>query len=138
MKRLFLLMILLAALTAIGCRPGRPVATYSYNFPPAETHQTLSEKQMHDAIVKACVSNGWRASTTSPGNIEATIMVRNKHTVVVNIPYTPTSYSINYKASTNMEYKVKSDGSASIHPNYNNWVARLDQSIRSNVAAGEY
>lgn len=138
MTRLFLLMLLLVALITIGCRPGHSIATYSYNFPPSETNKTLSEKQMHDAIVKACVNNGWRVSMISPGSIEATLMVRNKHTVIVNIPYTPTNYSINYKASTNMEYKVKKDGSTIIHPNYNKWVARLDQSIRNNVAAGEY
>jgi hypothetical protein len=33
-----------------------------------------------------------------------------------------------------MNYKVKSDGTFSIHPNYNNWVSNLDQAIRANIA----
>ena len=37
-----------------------------------------------------------------------------------------------------MEYKAKSNGTASIHPNYNKWVGILDQNIRRNVASSEY
>lgn len=61
-------------------------------------------------IVKEGNDSGWRVSEPASNTIEATIMVRNKHTVVVSIPYTATHYSINYKASTNMEYKAKSYG----------------------------
>ena len=138
MKKYLLLMVLVLALAAIGCRSGRPVGTFAYDFPSAEASKNISEKKMHDAIVKACADTGWRVSEPSPNTIEATIVVRNKHTVVVSIPYTATHYSINYKASTNMEYKAKSDGSAVIHPNYNNWVSRLDKAIRQNVASSGY
>ncbi|NCB23188.1 MAG: hypothetical protein EOM56_10195 [Deltaproteobacteria bacterium] len=138
MKKYLLLMVLVLALAAIGCRFGQPVGTYAYDFPAAEARKNITEKQMHDAIVKACADTGWRATDVAPNTIEATIMVRNKHTVVVSIPYTATHYSINYKASTNMEYKAKSDGSAYIHPNYNNWVSRLDKAVRQNVASSEY
>ena len=138
MKKYLLLMVLVLALAAIGCRVGQPVGTYAYDFPAAEARKNISEKKMHDSIVKGCADAGWRVSESAPNTIEATIMVRNKHTVVVSIPYTATHYSINYKASTNMEYKAKSDGSASIHPNYNNWVSRLDKAIRQNVASSEY
>lgn len=138
MKKYLLLMVLVLALAAIGCRSGRPVGTFAYDFPSAEASKNISEKKMHDAIVKACADTGWRVSEPSPNTIEATIVVRNKHTVVVSIPYTATHYSINYKASTNMEYKAKSDGSAVIHPNYNNWVSRLDKAIRQNAASSGY
>ena len=138
MKKYLLLMVLVLALAGIGCRINQPVGTYAYNFPAAEARKNITEKQMHDAIVKACADTGWRASDAAPNTVEATIMVRNKHTVVVSIPYTATHYSINYKASTNMEYKAKSNGNGSIHPNYNNWVSRLDKAIRQNVASSEY
>ena len=138
MKKYLLLMVLVLALAGIGCRVGQSVGAFAYDFPTAEAHKNFTEKQMHDAIVKGCADTGWRATDVAPNTIEATIMVRNKHTVVVSIPYTATHYSINYKASTNMEYKAKSDGSSSIHPNYNNWVSRLDKAIRQNVASSEY
>jgi hypothetical protein len=138
MKKYLLLMVLVLALAGIGCRIGQPVGAFAYDFPTAEAHKNITEKQMHDAIVKACADTGWRATDVASNTIEATIMVRNKHTVVVSIPYTATHYSINYKASTNMEYKAKSDGSASIHPNYNKWVGILDKNIRRNVTSSEY
>ena len=138
MKKYFLLTVLVMTLAAIGCRFGQPVGTFAYDFPSAEASKNISEKKMHDAIVKACADTGWRVSEPSSNTIEATIMVRNKHTVVVSIPYTATHYSINYKASTNMEYKAKSDGSAVIHPNYNKWVGILDKAIRQNVVSSEY
>ena len=138
MKKYLLLLVLVLTLAAIGCRAGRPVGSFTYDFPTVRAHNNITENQMHDAIVKACADNNWRVSEPAPNTIEATIVVRNKHTVVVSIPYTATHYSINYKASTNMEYKAKSDGSAVIHPNYNKWVGILDQNIRRNVASSEY
>ena len=138
MKKYLLLMVLVLALAAIGCRSGRSVGNFAYDFPTAGAHKNITENQMHDAIVKACADHSWRVSEPSPNTIEATIVVRNKHTVVVSIPYTATHYNINYKSSINMEYKTKSDGSSSIHPNYNNWVSRLDKAIRQNVASSEY
>ena len=138
MKKYLLLMVLVLALGAIGCRFGQPVGTFAYDFPAAEARKNISDKQMHDAIVKACADTGWRATDVAPNTVEATIMVRNKHTVVVSIPYTATHYNINYKSSINMEYKTKSDGSSSIHPNYNKWVGILDKSIRQNVVSSEY
>ena len=138
MKRYLLLMVLLAAMAGIGCRSGQPVGTYAYDFPAAEASKNISDKKMHDLIVKSCTDNNWRVSEPSTNVIEATLMVRNKHTVVVTIPYTAKHYSINYKSSTNMEYKAKSDGTTVIHPNYNKWVGILDKSIRTNVASSEY
>lgn len=138
MKKYLLLTVLVMTLAAIGCRFGQPVGTFAYDFPSAEASKNISEKKMHDVILKACTDNNWRVSEQSPNVIEATLMVRNKHTVVVSIPYTATHYSINYKASTSMEYKAKKDGSATIHPNYNKWVGILDKAIRKNVASSEY
>jgi hypothetical protein len=47
----------------------------------------------------------------------------------VDIAYTTTSYSINYKDSRGLDY----DGS-SIHSNYNGWVQRLDRAIARQLA----
>ena len=138
MKKYLLLLVLVLTLAAIGCRAGRPVGSFTYDFPTVRAHNNITENQMHDAIVKACADNNWRVSEPAPNTIEATIVVRNKHTVVVSIPYTATHYNINYKSSINMEYKAKSDGSSSIHPNYNKWVGILDKSIRQNVVSSEY
>ena len=138
MKKYLLLVVLAMAIAAIGCRFGQPVGTFAYDYPSAEASKNVSEKKMHDIIIKSCTDNNWRVSEPAQNTIEATLMVRNKHTVVVSIPYTATHYSINYKASTDMEYKKKSDGTAVIHPNYNKWVGILDRDIRKNIANSGY
>ena len=60
MKKYFLLTVLLMTLAAIGCRFSQPVGTYAYDFPAAEASKNISEKKMHDSIVKGCADAGWR------------------------------------------------------------------------------
>ena len=49
----------------------------------------------------------------------------------MSIPYTATSYSINYENSLNLK---AADGK--IHKNYNRWVNNLDHDIQLNLSAG--
>ena len=74
MKKYLLLTVLVMALAAIGCRAGQPVGKFAYDFPAAEAHNNISEKQMHDAIVKACADTGSHAG--SDGSTESIVSVR--------------------------------------------------------------
>ncbi|MCL1985623.1 MAG: hypothetical protein FWG59_04165 [Betaproteobacteria bacterium] len=135
MNTRFLLTLLIALLMlSVGCRKTSNVATPSGGSGAAMAQEHFTLQDMRDAILKGCADKNWRAVETDANTIEATNIVRNKHTVVVSIPYTAKSYSINYKSSSNMGYKAKSDGTFSIHPNYNNWVNNLDKAIRANIA----
>ncbi len=132
MKKVF--MILLSAcllLSLAACRSGTQPQVYNGAVPPIGKEFTAED--MRIAIVSACTANNWRTMEIKPGLLEATILVRGKHTVTVSIPYDEKQYSIKYKESANMEYKEKSDGTQIIHPNYNNWVARLDRSINDKI-----
>lgn len=73
--------------------------------------------------------NRWEISDSGDGKLEARTLVRNKHTVIVEIPYTTTSYGVLYKDSSNMKYDVR-DGTPVIHPFYNRWVDSLIGNIR--------
>ncbi len=114
-----------------ACRTGQQIGAFAYDV-PLNTSSSMTQKKMHDAIAKACYERGWRIMEPSSGLIEATIVVRGKHTVVVDIPYTSTHYDITYKSSVNMEYTTK-NGSARIHPHYNKWVSLLHQDIQKNL-----
>jgi hypothetical protein len=61
-----------------------------------------------------------------PGVIKGRLQSRD-HSVDVRIPYTATSYSINYESSMNLK---AADGK--IHKNYNRWVNNLDHDIQLN------
>ena len=85
---------------------------------------------MAEAIRSAAGSmkNPWAASGDTPGTLQLTTLVRNKHTVAVTVTYDTHSYSIRYASSVNMNYEVD-HGQEVIHPNYNKWVQQLKQAM---------
>jgi hypothetical protein len=90
----------------------------------------LNAAQVLQAIKTAVVSQGWTVSNVADGVVTASILVRQKHTVIVDIIYDADKYSIHYKDSVNMKYLKNSGGDEVIHPFYNKWVATLNDAIR--------
>lgn len=93
--------------------------------PNAHFDHGLTKAQVGKIIGDACMELNWQPKKLDNNTIQARIVVRNKHTVIVNIPYTNNSYSIEYSSSINMDEKP--DGK--IHRNYNNWVKNLSDKI---------
>ena len=70
----------------------------------------------------------WLADAAAgSGQDRGTLLLRD-HRAVVDIDYTPRTYSIRYKDSSSLDY----DGS-SIHKNYNGWIENLDRAIRNRL-----
>lgn len=84
---------------------------------------TPSLDQVKGAIITACREKEWLVNPVEDGFIVATAHVRS-HTAVVDIRYSPTSYSITYKDSDALLY----DGEK-IHRNYNKWIKLLSERI---------
>ena len=118
MKKMLVLAAFLAVLA--GCRSLAPV----YNI-ENKTITLSSGITMEQAILKGGSLKKWTMSLVHPGLITGTLYVRG-HEIAVNIPYTDTSYSIEYADSENMKYRVKTNR---IHPKYNQWVRNLDAAI---------
>ena len=133
MKKTLLLTVVLAFVLCAACRPGRQIETINANTTTA-TQAALTAEDVRRAIIAACAQKGWRPYEQTPGVIEAQLVVRGKHTVIVDIPYTAQNYSIKYKSSTNMEYKADS---GKIHPNYNKWVNMLNNEINLQLVKGK-
>lgn len=121
-------MLLLTSLT-LGCRKGSPILTPSSTF--ASTSSTVQLSEVKRQIMLACVESGWTAYESGTNTVEAKLVVRGKHTVVVDIPYTQNSYQIVYKNSINMEH---SPSKGVIHPNYNKWVNTLNANISKKLS----
>jgi hypothetical protein len=85
--------------------------------------------QVRTAIVGAGNGLGWTMTSAAPGLVTGRIALRG-HTALIDVRYTPTTYSIVYKDSTNLDFK---DGQ--IHKNYNGWIDNLNRDIRGNLAA---
>jgi hypothetical protein len=52
------------------------------------------------------------------------------HTAVVAIPYSPRSYSVQYRSSVNLDEK-----GGTIHKNYNGWIQNLTRGINAQLSA---
>ncbi|MEC5399282.1 hypothetical protein [Uliginosibacterium sp. H1] len=83
--------------------------------------------QVRDAIVNGGRNLGWQVRSEEPGKIRLGIQVRS-HTVVVDVSYHATGYSVAYADSTEMNYRGEG-AAALIHPNYHKWVSNLCSQI---------
>ncbi len=126
MKKILVMSVLLMMTFAVGCRPGNPVTNLQSIPVTTLTMKQASLEEVRKAIVTGGSVTSWQMRELSPGLLEASIVVRGKHNVVVEIPYSTQNYSIIYKSSNNMEYDA---AKGTIHPNYNKWVNTLRQNI---------
>jgi hypothetical protein len=143
--------VLIALLTlAIGVYAREPVPIIYYNDIAivTGTGKPITSEQVRTAITTAATAHKWEiAKSPNQDLLSATLRVRDKHTVVVSIPYSVEKFSIKYESSINMKYSpidttpsYKPGGiSASgptpvstpmIHPYYNRWIQELMQSIK--------
>ncbi len=105
--------------------------------------------EIRNRIMQAAQSKKW---TVSPGpsadSLIGTLVVRNKHTVRVEISYGASAFSVKYLDSINMNYKIEEPNLqpdpfgygqevrkpfAVIHPFYNRWVQELVDTIRQQL-----
>ncbi len=118
-----LLMLLCLTMFSVGCRSRVPVQnTEHVAVPQTRSGQTLNE--VEDAIIRGATAKGWIVNKREGNIIRATLNMRNKHTVVVDIPYTSKEFSIKYVSSSGMKYQE-----GKIHPQYNTWIENLRKSI---------
>ena len=106
------------------------------HFTPAEAYP----EQLVAAIIAAAEHKGWRIIGEAPGVVTAVLLIRS-HEAVVTIGYDESSFWVDYKDSTNLNYNPKDlMGTAKnrrnivtkgprIHPNYNRWVAMFADQI---------
>jgi hypothetical protein len=112
--------LLTLALLLGGCT-SKPVYNVKETL-PAGTGYT--EDRINSAIVSSLNERKWVIQSARPGMIKAAITVRGRHHAEIDIPYNATSFQINYRSSTGLNYK---DGE--IHRNYNRWIDRLRSDI---------
>ena len=99
----------------------QPVATASGSAP--------SQADVRTAILQAGSALGWQMRDVKPGLMEGDLHLRT-HTAMIEITYSPRTYSIAYKSSTNLDER-----NGQIHKNYNGWIHNLQQGINSRLSA---
>lgn len=91
--------------------------------------KTPSSEEVRSAILGAGAALGWQMKDARPGVLEGRLALRT-HVAVVEIPYSPRAYSINYKSSTGLD-----ESGGNIHKNYNGWIQNLERGINARVSA---
>lgn len=125
-KLLVMAFVIVGGLFFSGCRPVEPV----YNTTDVTVqgnNKKLTQAQVEQAIIKACMNREWRVNKVKSGLIQATYNKRG-HVAVVDIKYSASKYSITYNQSTNLDY----NGTV-IHRNYNGWIQNLETDIQNNL-----
>jgi hypothetical protein len=149
MKFLTKTLFICTAIFAFSANARTPVPVINYENVTIATAsgKSLQIEQVKQAISSAAASKGWTVAYSTDGSLLATLVVRNKHTVVVKIDYDVSKYSINYNDSNNMKYGIinvqptiassnqdqSHNGQAEIHPFYNKWVQDLKGAIGSEL-----
>ncbi|MEH6755429.1 MAG: hypothetical protein V7788_14845 [Alphaproteobacteria bacterium] len=131
--RFVLPLALVAALALVGCRTAVPienVSTVSYGSNAYAKEPNLTLTDYEKAIVRAGTYRGWLAKPVAPGHLEAANVIRNKHTVVVDILFNTETFSIDYKSSQNLDWNP---ATKTIHPNYNSWIELLEADIKAEI-----
>ena len=128
MKSALVAALAASMLLAAGCRTA-PIQNLTDVPVSTPSGKSLSAAQVRTAIIGAGSGLGWKIVDAGPGKLEGTLKLR-EHTAIVDIPYSATKYSINYKGGENIGER---DGS--IHKNYNGWVTNLDRAIRGAISA---
>jgi hypothetical protein len=113
-------------IVAVGCRTA-PIYNVTNQGIVPSGGKPKSLEQIKTAIVEAGRAKGWIMKDIAPGRLDAELHLRS-HVAFVEIAYSPTSYSITYKNSINLNY----DGT-NIHPNYNSWIQNLQREIESRL-----
>ena len=116
----------LASAFAFFCVSPSAQAAKLIDPPQVEWGCELSDEEGFSGITAGLFGRGWIITESdSEGNLVAKVIVRGKHTLVVDIVYTNTTYDITYKSSNKLKYKIGSDGSARIHRNANSWMNNI-------------
>lgn len=135
MKSKFFAGLVLAMVFAAGPASARwplPIVNHP-DVPVVTTSGTApSAARVKEAILAGAAAKNWTVAQQADGNLQATLKVRGKHTVIVQITYTPVKYSLMYQDSIDMNYGQR-NGEPVIHPFYNTWVGELKESIRSEM-----
>ena len=122
---------LLAAVASAqaGCMRCDPILNVSNAPVTSASGKALTKDQVKSAIIRAGAALGWQMKESAPGKVTATLHVR-QHMAEIEITYSPTTYGITYKTSTNLN---ESDGQ--IHKNYNGWIQNLNRGITAQLSA---
>lgn len=125
---LIVLMLLIVLVFSACSRHTVPIVDYDNIAIMTKSEKALSLNDVKKALIIAAAETkrNWQTTDVSPGHAKATLVVRGKHTIVIDITYSESKIAVKYSDSTNMKYSAESK---EIHPSYNTWVGEYAKAI---------
>lgn len=125
--------VLLLALSPLATFAGY-IAKRNFEHQPVTlfSGSPASEAQVREAIVRGSVIRGWRVREIEAGKMEASIDVRGKHQLFMEIQYKEGEISLIYKSSVNLESR------GLIHDKYLMWATNLIKDIQGEAYKMEF
>lgn len=124
------LALLLALTVSMPATARPPVAVVDYYNQPIAT---TTVDNVRRAISTAAANRRWTLSENGAGHMIATLVIRNKHTIVIDIRYTGSTLDLRYRDSENLNYTKFDNGARVIHPAYNTEVKALLDAINAQL-----
>ena len=122
-------LMLIAAVMLVTSSAAEARSAVLQDPPPVVFGCQLPMKTVQNKLKQAFVNRGWNAKWVGNGHLIGKIIVRNKHTLVVDVRYNTRQFDINFKNSDNLKYRVR-DGVQYIHSNANKWMMNVNNDAR--------
>lgn len=135
-KMNILLLVLLFAISFTACtKHAVPLVEYENISIMSKSGKALSLDDVKKALAIAAAEakRNWQITDVAPGLAKATLVVRGKHTIIIDIAYSESKIAVKYNDSTNMKYSVDDKGNKEIHPGYNTWVGEFVKAIEKTL-----
>jgi hypothetical protein len=131
--KLFALSLLVISFNTFA-KSSVPIVDYTDVQLNSANGQTLAVEQVKKAITLAGSEHAWKFEPGSEKNsLVGTLVVRNKHTAVVDIKISAATISIAYKNSESLNF-IEENGQKLIHPSYNKWMQNFVSNIQKEAS----
>ena len=127
--RFFSKLATLALVISLAACGAVPILNVTDTVTTNASGETQSKEEVRAAILRAGAALGWQMKDEGPNMLVGTLELRT-HLAVVEIPYSTTNYSIEYRSSLNLNQTGKT-----IHKNYNGWIQNLTRGINAQLTA---
>ena len=131
MKRVVFLVVLVASIAFVRAEAARVENLEGLAIPSRTDGTQFSLEEVRTLIMKGCAEREWKPEYEGESVITCSILVRGRHFVKVEIPFSETGYSILYLDSEEMDYNPNKQ---TIHRKYNGWVNNLRLMINHQLA----
>jgi hypothetical protein len=129
MRRTLLAFMLLGLIAGPAAARDTVPLVASISEPVQRTDGTvLNEARVMQAIFNAAGQHRWSLGSAVSGQVTATLVIRNKHTLVVDIQYSRQAITVRYRSSHNLKYWMRGNVPY-IHPVYNEQARALMDAI---------